>query len=184
MPKNSLFENQLEEIQFTDSLEEITNQLTRAASHAPYFISLVSPTYFDSPYCRKEIAHSARSGNRVIRVNIEPVPNAPNDMTWVDNPNWLNVKGEGNGLSPELEEALQNAVNTPRGENIVDLREQACLFLLNQKTRQEIIRLWNQLRMHTNFGEIPGSNPTAINYILQEASGVRLDELCNALAPQ
>ena len=46
----------------------------RAASHAEYFIALVSNNYFHSDFCKREIAHAARCMRRLIRVNIPPMP--------------------------------------------------------------------------------------------------------------
>ena len=155
----------------------------RAASRAEYFISLVSPTYYNSPYCKKEIAHAARSGKRIVRINIKPVPDAPNDMTWVNKPKWLNVEGHSDGLTPELEEALINSVVIKPAANNADLREDACVFLLHQLTRQQLITVWNQMGMHKNFGEMSDSNPAAITRILQESTSGKLSELCSALAP-
>ena len=153
----------------------------RAASRADYFIALVSPTYFESSYCKKEIAHAARAGKRLIRVNIEPVPDAPNDMPWINSPNWLSEKGNGNGLSPDLETALLNAVKTDYRANIANLKEDACIFLLEQLSRQALYQVWNRMRMNRDFGNPPNANNEIIGLILQEASGARLAELCNAL---
>lgn len=155
----------------------------RAASRADYFIALVSPTYFESPYCQREIAHAARAGKRLIRVNITPVPDAPSNMIWVNSPNWLSIKGSGDGLSTELETALLDAVKIKAAAPLADLREAACRYLLNQLPQQALIRVWNEMRMYADFGEMPGSKPTAINHILQEAIGGKLSELCNVLSP-
>lgn len=156
----------------------------RAASRADYFIALVSPNYFDSPYCQKEIAHAARAGNRLIRVNVPPVPDAPNNMPWINNPNWVQENGSGNGLSRELEAVLLDAVRIDRRADNTDLRENACVFLLGQSSRQTIHRAWNQLGMNRDFGNPPTSNNETIGLILQEATGARLSELCSVLAPQ
>src|SRR5947208_7083326 len=75
----------------------------RAASHAEYFIALVSKNYFQSDFCKREIAHAARCRRRLIRVNIPPVPPAPNDMPWIDGPNWHKQQGKAIGLEPALE---------------------------------------------------------------------------------
>lgn len=80
----------------------------KAASRVRYFIALVSENYFGSPYCKKEIAHAARSRCRLIRVNVLPTwPTAPPDMPWVDFPNWNPVKGERGGLTQSLEVSLE-----------------------------------------------------------------------------
>ena len=72
----------------------------RAASHVGYFIYLASRHYFESEFCKQEIAHAARAWRRLIRVNIAPAPAAPAEMPWADGPNWLQVKGSNEGLRP------------------------------------------------------------------------------------
>src|SRR5205085_12066160 len=82
----------------------------RAASHANYFIALVSSHYYESEFCKREIAHAARNMRRLIRINIPPIPPAPNDMPWINSPNWNSVQGDANGLTPALEQSLLSAV--------------------------------------------------------------------------
>lgn len=155
-----------------------------AASRANYFIALVSQNYFDSEFCKKEFAHSMRKGNRLIRVNVPPVLEIPNDMPWVSHPTWLSQEGQSDGLTPDLETALMNAVKIPFTNNVDNLRKQACQFLLDKLSPQEILAVWNRLVWMTeSFATPPTSKQEKIGLILQEATGGKLNELCNALAP-
>lgn len=155
----------------------------RAASHAPYFIALVSRSYFGSPYCKKEIAHAARCGNRLVRVNIPPVPPAPNDMPWIDRPNWNPQQGTGNRLDTGLENSLLAAVQTSQGMGMIaDLRREACQFLMEQLSLGELQQLWNRLGYMGSFA--PGSSThDIIRVVLQESTGDRLRVLCTGLGP-
>lgn len=155
----------------------------RAASQAKYFIALVSSSYFESLYCKQEIAHAARKRQRLLRINIPPVPSAPNDMPWVDGPNWISERGSTAGLSPQLEKALLSAITIqPSMATIADLRIEACQFLMDQLSLNDLDRLWNRLQWMRDIRS-GGSKSKMINQILQEANAQRLDVLCNALAP-
>lgn len=155
-------------------------QFLNAASHAASFIALVSPSYFESPFCKKEIAHAARCQRRLIRVNIPPVPSAPNDMPWIDNPNWVRQQGDSSGLNPELEQALLSAVRTPASANIADNRYGACQFLLEQMTFLELDQLWNRIEWMKRIRP-ESSAPEMIRQILQNTPDLGL--LCKALSP-
>src|SRR5829696_9148601 len=75
-----------------------------------------------------------------------PVPSAPGDMPWIDDPSWLRQQGDASGLSSELEKALLNAVCTPASTaTIADNRYGACQFLLDQMTFDDLFALWNRL---------------------------------------
>lgn len=155
----------------------------RAASQADYFIALVSNHYFESPYCKKEIAHATRQRKRLLRVNLPPIQPAPNDMPWIDGPNWLRDKGSADGLSPQLEQALLSAISIQSTPNsIADLRIEACQFLMDQLSRNELETLWNRLSWMRDLSP-NGSKANMIRLILEEATGAKLDTLCNALAP-
>ena len=154
----------------------------RVASEAEYFIVLVSEHYFESEYCKKEIAHSARSRRRVIRVNIPPVPTAPADMPWVNTPNWNPRNGNGSGLDSALQTSLLSAIQTPTTAPNADLRQEACIFLMEQLSFSEIDVLWNRLQWMANI--LPAnSKPQRIGQIRQEITASRVQDLCNALAP-
>ena len=155
----------------------------RAASHAQYFIALVSNNYFQSDFCKKEIAHAARCRRRLIRVNIPPLPPVPSDLPWIDGPNWNKQQGNANGLEPGLEESLISAVHIPSSvETIADLRKEACEFLMEQLSPGELERLWNRLPWMRDFS--PGNaRHQNIGSILREVTTQRLPTLCNALAP-
>ncbi len=155
----------------------------RAASAAKVFVALVSENYFESPYCRKEIAHAARMGRRLIRVNLSPeVPPAPAQMPWLGRPNWLKQEGDGGRLTPELDAALKDAVRTPPGANVADLRRPACVYLLRQMSRDEIDGVWITLHWMSEIDQ-KSSNKEKINQIMREVTEERLPELCAALAP-
>lgn len=154
-----------------------------AASQANYFIALVSRNYFESPYCLREIAHAARQKRRLLRVNLPPVQSAPKEMPWIDGPNWLSEKGSADGLSPQLERVLLSAVTIlPTAANLADFRIEACQFLMDQLSRNDLERLWNLLPWMRDLSP-DGSKPKMIRQILEEATGPRLDILCKALAP-
>lgn len=154
----------------------------RSASRAPYFIALVSENYFESPYCKKEIAHAARARRRLIRVNVAPCPPAPSDMPWVDTPNWNSQPGEAGGLSPALEGSLLTAVRTPASANVADLREPACQYLLEQMSANDLSGIWNRLTWMRDITPALSKNDK-IRQILQELTPTRLPELCGALSP-
>jgi hypothetical protein len=154
----------------------------RAASRAPYFIVLVSENYFESPYCKKEISHAARTQRRLIRINVAPYPPAPNDMPWVDTPNWNSQQGDAGGLTRALETSLLIAVRTPSTANLADLREPACQYLLEQTSANDLSGVWNRLTWMRDITPALSKNDK-IRQILQEVTPTRLPELCNALSP-
>lgn len=154
-----------------------------AASNAEYFIALVSENYFQSDFCKKEIAHAARCRQRLIRVNVPPSPSAPSDMPWIDSPNWSKQQGQPSGLDNTLEETLLSAVQIkPSTDTITDLQKEACQFLMEQLSAGELDKLWNRLPWMSDFR--PGNSKYQnIGQILQEATTQRIPTLCNALAP-
>ena len=154
----------------------------RGASHAGHFIFLVSTNYFSSEFCKKEIAHAARSGHRLIRINIPPTPDAPADMSWVDRPNWLHQKGDGQGLQKLLEEELLASLQTPPTTG-VDLRRDGCHYLLSEMSAGEINEIWNRLPWLIDNYQLAVSRLENIRLILSEAKGNRLTQLCSILAP-
>lgn len=154
----------------------------KAASDARYFISLISEHYFESNYCKKEFAHSARSARRIIRVNIDPVPTAPPDMSWVDAPNWITHKGKSDGIDPQLVVSILSAIQTPISAPKADLRIEACTFLMEQLSIGEMTTLWNRLNWMSSFLPL-NSKAQMIQQIKQEVTSSRLADLCNALAP-
>lgn len=162
--------------------DDAERDFLRAASRAGHFICLISRSYFDSEFCQKEIAHAARAGRRLIRVNISPVPSAPADMPWIDGPNWLQEKGNEAGLEQPLENALLAALETPSVGGM-DLRRQACQYLMSIKSPGEIQDVWTRLPWINQNFQMTSSRSGNISQILQETTGGRLAELCNALAP-
>lgn len=154
----------------------------RAASSAPYFIGLVSENYFESAYCKKEIAHAARVGRRLIRINVPPYPPAPNDMHWIDTPNWNTQQGNASGLSRALEESLFAAIHTPLTANNADLRESACRYLMEQLSTNDLSGVLNRLQWMKDISPLSSKNDR-IRQILQEVTSTRLPDLCSVLAP-
>jgi hypothetical protein len=155
-----------------------------AASNAEYFIALVSTNYFQSDFCKREIAHAARRRRRLIRVNIPPVPPAPSDMPWIDGPNWNKQQGSANGLEHALEESLLSALEIQSSAaTIADLRKEACQFLMEQLSPGEVEGLWNRLPWMTENFSPGNAKHQNIGLILRETTGQRLPTLCSALAP-
>lgn len=154
----------------------------RAASNARYFIALVSANYFESHYCKKEISHAARMERRLIRINVPPYPPAPNDMPWVDTPNWNRQQGDAGGLTLALESSLLSAIQTPPSANNADLRESACQYLLEQLSANDLSGIWNRLSWMRETSPALSKNEK-IRQILQEVTPTRLPELCSVLAP-
>ncbi len=162
-----------------DDAEQI---FLHAASRTAHFICLASRSYLDSEFCKKEIAHAARTGRRLIRINIAPSPSIPPDMPWVDGPNWLQEKGNEAGLEQPLERAILAALGTaPSGG--MDLRSQACQYLMDSYSMGDLQSLWNRLPWLYQKFEMTNSRAGNIGIVLKEATGGRLVELCNALAP-
>lgn len=162
---------------------EAEKQFLTAASNATNFISLVSQNYFASDFCKKEIAHAARCRRRLIRVNVPPVPSAPRDMTWIDDPSWLRQQGDASGLSPLLEDALLNGVRTPwSAATIADNRYGACQYLLEQMTFDELTELWNRLEWMKRIRPERAASEM-IMQIQQNTPEAKRDTLCKALAP-
>lgn len=155
-----------------------------AASNAANFIALVSPNYFASDFCKREIAHAARCRRRLIRVNIAPVPPAPRDMPWIDDGNWVKQEGQSSGLTPQLDQILLAAVRTPATDaTIADKRYNACQFLLGQMTtRPELQEVWNRLEWMKPI-ETADNPAEMVMQILKNTPESKLALLCNALAP-
>jgi ribosomal protein S15P/S13E len=154
----------------------------RAASHAGYFIPLVSSGYFESSFCKMEIAHAVRCGRRLIRVNVPPVPAAPSDMPWIDDSYWVQHPGSPDRLNLALQRALQTAVRIPQSANVADRRRGACQFLMEQMSPGDLGKLWNRLDWMSEHTPAHRKDEN-VRFILQEAAGQRLSMLCNALAP-
>jgi hypothetical protein len=104
-------------------------------------------------------------------------------MPWIDGLNWLMEAGAANGLSRQLEQALLSAVTIQQtAANIADLRNEACQFLMDQLSFNDLERLWNRLPWLRDIRPID-SKAGMIRRILEELTGQRIDTLCNALAP-
>jgi hypothetical protein len=159
------------------------NTFLIAASRADYFVALVSEGYFESQFCKREIAHALRCRRRMIRINVPPVPPAPSDMPWFDNVNWMNEQGSAEGLAGTVERSLLSAIQIPySASSVSDQRRQACGFLMEQLSVIELDRLRNRLSWMSDV-DFTGSKHQKIALVLQETTEQRLDELCRALAP-
>lgn len=105
-------------------------------------------------------------------------------MTWVDAPNWIKERGDRGGLTQSLEAALLSAVRTPMSVNLMDLRQQACHYLLTKLTIEQINAVWNSLPWMAEIIKRDSKNER-ISQILQESTTPeRLRELSAALGPQ
>ncbi|HEX2210871.1 MAG TPA: toll/interleukin-1 receptor domain-containing protein [Longimicrobium sp.] len=157
----------------------------RAASAAPNFIALVSKTYFDSLPCTFELAHAARARNRLLRVNVAPVAPTPPALVWFDQPNWVADGVTPTGLSTDLARTLLELVRLPRGQNVMDLRRDACRYLLEQKKRAELMEVLARLPWMVDFDFSGVANTKLIvNSINSETSNNNLPTLCAVLAPE
>lgn len=155
----------------------------QAASSAKVFIMLVSQDYFSSPYCRKEVAHASRSGARLVRVNVGPIPAPPAELPWIDGPQWLDEKGWKDGLSMELEASILKVLDLgDHAASPADYRREGCLYLLEQMSLNDLTRIRTRL---TYMQEIrpPSSKADVIDEIMRETTGGRMGILCNVLSP-
>ncbi|MBA4158035.1 MAG: toll/interleukin-1 receptor domain-containing protein [Gemmatimonadetes bacterium] len=155
----------------------------RAASNSRTFIALVSENYFESGICKLELAHAARAGSRLVRVNVPPLPNIPADIAWINIPNWHSVEGSPAGLSRELEESLLAVIRTPPRAGVADLRRDACRYLMEQRTPSQLEQLRGRLPWMREYSFMGMSKPQIINTINAETSDVDLPRLCDVLAP-
>lgn len=163
-----------------DQAEQVFLQ---AASSAPFFIMLASKNYFSSSFCKKEIAHAARSRTRLIRVNVEPVPAPPSDLPWIETPNWLYVNGQADGLDFQLEEAILKTLKLDeKAVNPSDYRREGCLYILEQLSLNDLIRIRTRLT-YMQENEPPASKTRLIDEIMRETTSDRIATLCYALAP-
>lgn len=156
----------------------------RAASAAPSFIALVSRTYFDSLPCTFELAHAARAGNRLLRVNVPPLATTPPALVWFDRPNWVGEQGAASGLTPELAGTLLEHVRLPRGEKVMNLSRDACRYLLEQMERPDLMKVLRSLNWMRSFdySRVPDKNEIA-DGIYRHTSDNDLPYLCSVLAP-
>lgn len=155
----------------------------RAASAAPHFIALVSPSYFDSQFCRKELAHAARTGARILRVNLQPVAAPPPAMPWIQGLSWVRSPASAEGLGRDLVREIDAALRSPAGpDTVADLRKEGCSYLLGVLTRAQLVAVWNCVG-YMDRHEVPESLNEAVRMLLGETSESRLNMLCAALAP-
>lgn len=155
-----------------------------AASNAPTFIALVSRTYFDSLPCTMELAHAARARNRLLRVNVAPVPTTPAALVWFDQPNWVTESASPTGLSTALAEALLKLVRLPKGQNVMDLRRDACRYLLEKRSRTQLLEVLARLPWMREFDYTSVANTRAIvNDVHLHTSDNDLPTLCAVLRP-
>lgn len=156
----------------------------RAASAAPNFIALISRSYFESLPCTFELAHAARAGNRLLRVNVPPTAPTPPPLVWFDQPNWVAEQGAASGLSPELGNALLEVARLPKGKDVMDVRRDACRYLLEEKSRAELMEVLARLPWMREFDFSAVANTRLIvNAIHTETSDNNLPTLCAILRP-
>ncbi len=157
----------------------------RVASEAPYFLCLASARYFDSEYCKREIAHAFRSAQNVLLIDTG-MSSYPRDMPWLSaRPNQVPIKGDGAGLSAELEGYLVRQVTQqPTARSIHDFRSDACAFLLAKLGTGDLISVVNSLSWLRRIN-INTNLDIVVKLILDEIGidTTRLQELCAALGP-
>jgi len=156
-----------------------------AASETAHLIFLASSTYFDSTYCKAELAHALRSAKNVIPVPIGGYFHPPNDMPWLNQMNTGPLIGDGHGLSKDLEDFLLPIVGQSPAPPNYNHRLNACIYLLQQMGRNDLLSRFatsNWLSDIINQGTGPANWMVSIR---QEVGNntTRLNELCSALAP-
>lgn len=156
----------------------------QAASAAPTFIALVSKTYLRSLPCTFELAHAARAGNRLLRVNVPPVAPTPPDLVWFNQPSWVAQQGASGGLSHELANTLLEHVRLPRGQNVMDLRLDACRYLLENMSRPELEAVVRRLPYMRGYSYSGVANTNQIvNDVYSLTTDKYVPALCDVLAP-
>ncbi len=155
------------------------------ASDTSHFVFLASDSYFDSTYCKAELAHALRTARNVIPVPIGGNFHPPNDMPWLNQMNPCLIIGDGQCLSKELEDYLLPVVTQNPAPTNCDHRLNACIYLLQQMGRNELLSRFatsNWLSDIINQGTGPQHWIVAIR---QEVGNntTRLNELCSTLAP-
>lgn len=155
----------------------------RAAATAPYFVALVSPTYFDSAACKLELAHALRGRRRVIYIRFADAPEANREMPWLADLQQISLMNPHDGLSPAFQPALRDALSVQPNAPLGDYRREACRFLLGQMSRNELVDLIGRLPWMRGTSLIGLQLPDVRNLINDETSELDLSTLCRALEP-
>jgi len=156
-----------------------------AASKTPHFVCLASPFYFNSTYCKTELAHALREGRNLIPVPVDGSWTPPNDMPWLTRVHTANVGGSGQGLSTNLETYLLTQVQQKSPPINHDFHLEACVYLLEQLGDTELTRLIARLTWLRRIA-IKGMSTDDLTLAIQREIGnntTHLQELCTALAP-
>src|SRR5262249_12736355 len=142
-------------------------------------------TYFDSTYCKAELAHALRMARNVLPVPVGGGFQPPNDMPWLNQMNPSPIVGGGQGLSKELEDYLLPIVTQSTAPMNYNHRLDACIYLLQQMGRNELLSRFatsNWLSDIINQGTGPANWMVSIRQEIGN-NATRLNELCSALAP-
>lgn len=160
---------------------------TQAASTTKRLIVLASPSYFESPYCKLEIAHALRGGNQVILVQVGTrfANIIPADMPWLTTLNPAQVDGAAAGLTPQFDDYIKKQVNPavpPHSDYAFRLN--ACTYLLERlgdADLQQVINR-NDWLLRSNMS---GGLDSIIQVIRREAgaNSTRIQQLCTSLRP-
>ncbi|RYZ91872.1 MAG: toll/interleukin-1 receptor domain-containing protein [Proteobacteria bacterium] len=109
----------------------------RAASRAKHIILLLSPLYFESAYCKKEIAHSARTGGKILKVNCNG-PLVDSELSWLGTVNPVRFTGNPGFLDLNLaDEIVLEVQKSSTGPNFSH-RVNGCAYLLSHMSRGEL----------------------------------------------
>lgn len=158
-----------------------------AASEASYFLALVGPKYFDSHYCKREIAHALRSARNVVLIEVGSRLSSiiPGDMPWLARLNPSSIKGNTDGLSRELETLVVDQVTRkPVAPPVHDFQLDACSFLLSRLGSGQLTQVINRLRW-LNRINTRADLDEQVQSVLREAQSdtTKVRELCAALRP-
>ena len=157
----------------------------QAASQSPLFIALVTLDYWESLYCKRELAHALRAGQRVVLVTVDGGSPIPTDMPWLAAMTSGAPQGSASGLGRDLERYVHNIVATGvRFSAVNDYRVRACSFLMFDLSDDELEALKNQFDW-TRRVSWSGGPDAKIGSILNAVGRdpTHTQELCAALAP-
>ncbi len=161
------------------------NVFLPAASQATHFICLATHSYFNSDYCRREVAHSLRAGRNFIPVPVDGNWPEVKSMPWLVRIHKADVRGSGQGLSENLKSYLLAQIQQSPAPRNHEFHVDACIYLLQELGETEKTRIINRLDWLRNIPNRGMSSEDMISAIQREVGGntTRIQELCTALAP-
>jgi len=152
-----------------------------AASRADNLLAIITSDYWDSPYCRLEIAHSARSGRRIIPVSCGGRLDPP-EFPWLVTLTSVRERLDGTGTTESFLLDLDVQLEAPV---VVDNRWEGCAYLLKNSSNQRLRELTSSLgflagiNQRQNHDEIVASIAAAVY-----SEPNRLQQLIASLAPR